>query len=408
MRRTLLFIGGGEEAIPAFEKAREMGLRIICFDGNDSCPGFKVSDAYEVIDTYDYQGCADIADLKYPEISGVLSVGADVPVSVAAVGERLGLNTVSMDVAMCVSDKVIMKDMFSTANLPIPEYRAVSEPSEIKEFLTKHGGRVVVKPTDSRGARGVVVVDHASDATWAFQQARDISATNSVMVERFVSGPQFSTEGFVNNGKYFHVGTSDRNYQRLGQFKPYIIEDGGSLPATLTREQIEAIEELLQSVASCLEMRTGVLKGDLVLDIDHGFFRVIEVATRLSGGYFCTHEIPLSVGFDFVQEAINQALGEPSSLSGIADAKKNVCQRFVFGTPGIVKSLPNMSLVENMPGIKLAKCRVNLGDSIGCITSHISRMGLVIATGDTAMEAEKNCMAAVAFMEHNIEVCPHD
>ena len=36
---------------------------------------------------------------------------------------------------------------------------------------------------------------------------------------------------------------------------------------------------------------------------------IIEIAARLSGGYFCSHEIPLNTGVDFVRQSINIALG---------------------------------------------------------------------------------------------------
>ena len=38
---------------------------------------------------------------------------------------------------------------------------------------------------------------------------------------------------------------------------------------------------------------------------------VIELAARLSGGFFCTREIPLNTGVDFIGCAIKVALGEP-------------------------------------------------------------------------------------------------
>ena len=37
---------------------------------------------------------------------------------------------------------------------------------------------------------------------------------------------------------------------------------------------------------------------------------MIELAARLSGGFFCTREIPLNTGVDFVGAAIKLALGE--------------------------------------------------------------------------------------------------
>ena len=43
---------------------------------------------------------------------------------------------------------------------------------------------------------------------------------------------------------------------------------------------------------------------------------MIELAARLSGGFFCTREIPLNTGVDFVGDAIKVALGEAVDAGG--------------------------------------------------------------------------------------------
>ena len=52
----------------------------------------------------------------------------------------------------------------------------------------------------------------------------------------------------------------------------------------------------------------GTVKGDIV--VHDGEPYVIELAARLSGGFFCTREIPLNTGVDFIGAAIKVALGE--------------------------------------------------------------------------------------------------
>ena len=52
----------------------------------------------------------------------------------------------------------------------------------------------------------------------------------------------------------------------------------------------------------------GTVKGDIV--VHDGEPYMIELAARLSGGFFCTREIPLNTGVDFIGAAIKIALGE--------------------------------------------------------------------------------------------------
>jgi hypothetical protein len=55
------------------------------------------------------------------------------------------------------------------------------------------------------------------------------------------------------------------------------------------------------------EQDEGDIKGDIV--VHKGEPYVIELAARLSGGFFCTREIPLNTGVDFIGAAIKIALG---------------------------------------------------------------------------------------------------
>lgn len=132
------------------------------------------------------------------------------------------------------------------------------------------------------------------------------------MVERFPFGPQVSTESLVVDGLSYTKGFSDRNYEFLDRYAPHIIENGGQLPSHLDDAAQQAVRGLVQEAALSIGIRIGMVTGDIVLT--NGKPHVIELAARLSGGYFCTHEIPLNTGVNLVRAAIRQAVGEPVDL----------------------------------------------------------------------------------------------
>jgi len=137
-----------------------------------------------------------------------------------------------------------------------------------------------------------------------------------------------------------------------------------------------------------------VVKGDIVVHKDEPY--VIELAARLSGGYFCTHEIPLNTGVDFVGNAIRLALGEevdPEELT--PKFQRCVSQRYIFPTPGKVVSVRGLEAVYNAPGIAFCDVRVKIGDVVGPINSHPARAGVVIAVGDTREEAIERALSAM-------------
>ena len=55
----------------------------------------------------------------------------------------------------------------------------------------------MIKPVDSRGARGVLRLVKGINLEWAFQHARSYSDSSRVMVEEYLEGPQFSTESIL-------------------------------------------------------------------------------------------------------------------------------------------------------------------------------------------------------------------
>ncbi len=183
------------------------------------------------------------------------------------------------------------------------------------------------------------------------------------MVERYLSGPQLSSESLVVDGACHTIGMADRNYNDWRRFAPYIIEDGGELPTSLDARARTAVCEVVARAARALDLHSGVLKGDIVMH--RGQPHVIEVAVRLSGGYLCTHEIPLSTGVDFVAQAIRLALGERPRAEDLQPTRHTgVAQRWLFPAPGRVRRVAGVEAVAARPEVALCEVRVGVGDEV--------------------------------------------
>ena len=66
--------------------------------------------------------------------------------------------------------------------------------------------------------------------------------------------------------------------------------------------QKDDINKIIEKGALSMGISNGIIKGDIVINNNQPF--IIELAARLSGVYFCTHEIPLSTGVDLISNAI--------------------------------------------------------------------------------------------------------
>ena len=355
--KGLLIVGGGAETIPGVQIAKDMGLHVVMSDKDLDCPCRTLADGFLHASTYDTAKTVDAAQTYHNcvhPLHGVLSIGTDTPKTVASVATWLKLpSTVTPWTADFCCDKVWMKDQMRKHGVSTPWYRGITKISDLDEVYQKATNLLVIKPVDSRGARGVIRLLPKVDIQWAYLEALQHSHVKRLIVEQWVEGQQISTEGLVVQGVYHHVATVDRNYARLDEFTPYVIEDGGSQPTILSNSMVEQVIEQLRRAALGIDHKNGVLKGDVVTYAGKAY--VIEVAPRLSGGYMSTTQMPLATGVPLVELAIRQALGEQLDLAVLRPKwHKGVAIRYTF---------------PQKP------------------TSHPERGQHFIATADTALEA---------------------
>ena len=387
--KTLLIVSAGIEVIAGIELAKSMGLRVVASDANPEAPGFALADYILVASTYDVKATVAAATRYHQAvrpIDGVMCIASDVPLTVASVAAALGLPGIPVESARLATDKFAMKRRFAADGVPIPWFSAVESADHLKALVAAEGLPLVIKPVDSRGSRGVLRLQPETDLAWAYATAKGHSPTGRVMLERFLPGPQVSTESLVIDGIAYTPGFADRNYEYLDRYAPHIIENGGQLPSHLDDVTQQAVRYLVQQAAQSMGIRNGVVKGDIV--VTDGKPYVIELAARLSGGYFCTHQIPLNTGVDLVGAVIRQALGETVDPADLQPRfNRPVAQRYFFPEPGVVSAVDGAEAFAEHPDVAYLELRVNPGDRIGPMDSHPARAGVVITTGETTQAA---------------------
>ncbi len=398
--KKILIISGGMEALPIIQRARDLGLYVAVSDGDREAPGFALADEAIVASTYDARKTLRLARASNSVkcIDGVISAAADVPLTVAAVASALGLKGPSLKSARLASDKFLMKKALEKTGISVPWFSMARDPEELKSLVGASEKTLVIKPIDSRGARGVIRLTEGVDLSWAFFEAKKNSPSGRVMVEEWVDGLQISTESVVSNGLVATPGLSERNYEYLERFAPYVIENGGDLPGRLGPCELRAVNTVILGVARALGINDWTIKGDIVMT-DQGPV-VIEAAPRLSGGYFCTHTIPLSSGIDIVEAAICLALGLKVRTADLNPRfRKFVSQRFWFPEAGVVKKVVVPPEFSEMPGLLEMNLHVSEGQELGAVVSHPGRAGMVITTGMSREEAEARAQEAIGSVE---------
>lgn len=395
--KTLLVVGGGIEAIPGLQKAKNLGLYVVVSDANPEAPGFRCADDRIIASTYNIDETVTAAREYHRAvrpIDGVMCIASDIPLTVASVAHALNLPGIPLESARLASEKLAMKQKFAADGVPVPWFAPVDSAAQVKAFALARGFPLVIKPVDSRGARGVQRLTGHEDLNQVFDLAAKESPSRRVMIEQFLDGPQVSTESIMLDGVAHTPGFADRNYELLEKYAPNIVEDGCDLPTILEAAQQQSVREVVQQAALSMGIRNGVVKGDIV--VHQGKAYVIELAARLSGGLLCSDLIPLNTGVEFVEGAIRLALGEPVQPADLIPRFQHcVCQRYLFPRAGRVVRIAGEEETRKQRGIVFCQVRVTVGSVVGPMNCHPARAGMVIAVGESREQAVQGARTAV-------------
>jgi len=381
--------------LPAIEFAHRKGLEVLCFDGNPHAPARLLADRFEVCDIKDLDRCLERARAHRDahRLDGVLTVGTDFSTTVAWIAGHLGLPGTPYEAALLAKDKGLMRARFDERGISSPRYRVFSSlPSQTPEL--DFAFPVVVKPTDSMGARGVRLVHRAEDLLGALAEAFRYAVAGRSIVEEYIDGPEFSVDAIVRDGQLVRCGLADRTIV----FPPAFVEIGHTFPSQAAPEVQEAVWREFERGVRALGLSWGAAKGDIKYSSTRGAV-IGEIASRLSGGYMSGWTYPLTSGRFPVLWALETALGEPLS-SQPPETKRPVVERAWIGIPGRLQGLRRVDEARGLPGVQELFLAVEAGRDTVFPRNNVEKLGNLIVTGATPQEAEENARRArnlVAF-----------
>ena len=399
-----MIIGAGREQVAAYERAKEMGLRIIGTDMDKNAPAFQLSDFQLICSTRDVEKtlCEVIKFSKNHSIDGVMTVANDVPYTVARVAEHLGVPGIDSKIAYLTSNKILMKNKFIDKKVATPDFYVCETYNDFISNLENIKFPAILKPSDGRGSRGVFYLEKGINLKWAWENSLSNSENKKMLLEKYIVGPQLSVEGLVINSKFHPIAFADRNYDNMEQTKPYIVEDGGCIPSKFDDKILDNIALIMDKAAMALGINWGPFKGDIVLSKNGPI--IIEIAARLSGNYLATHHIPFAYGVDLVGAMIKLSLNIPIELTTIRPKyKKFLGVRYFFPPIGKIKDIVGIEIIRQKNYLRYLDVYLKPGDFQKDITNHTGRAGTIICESDTYQGAIENVEKAVKSIKFIIE-----
>ena len=371
--KSILVFGCGELQQSIIGRAHKKGLFVVGIDPCEDAFCKDDVDAFEVVGGQDFEGTCAVVE-KY-DIDAIVTAATDKPlVMMARIAEKYGFPFFSVDTARWSTDKYQMKQRFLEGDVPCAKGRLVKSVEETDDMVFP----VIVKPRDNSGSRGVKLCRTSEELIASMDEALEYSKLDSVLVEEFIEGQEYSIEGLHYDGKSEVIQFTEKETTDF----PYNVELGHKQPANLTDDQKDAIREIVCKISFALHFENCPSHTELKIN-GRGIF-VIETSPRLGGDFITSTLVPLSTGINMEDQLLNIALGESvDTMTGRVDRASGV--EFFQFPEGIVHSVDESLLakVAKTPGVFIADLKLREGDVVHPITSSLSRYGEYVVAGDS-------------------------
>lgn len=373
--------------------------------------GLLVPVAYQELDA----DAAGDAVLEALDAAGVRAAGAVVPgieyavPAAAALAARLGLPGAGVAATEGLSSKLRLRELTTAAGMPAPAFAELRDEDDAAAFVARVGA-AVVKPASRQASIGVHLVDTPADAVAAWRALaelpdedvfNDSSVRRGVIAEARLSGPELSTEAFVDAGEVVFCNVTAK--QVAGG--PWPVELGHVVPAPLSGPETAAFASAVASLVTALGFGTGVLHAEWIVTAEGPV--LVECAGRIPGDHILTL-VRHAWGFDPYAAYLRLLSGQRPVLP---EAPTQVAAvRFVTAEPGTVVAVAPPDALEapsptsasptapspTAPSGRVVDAHVDaaVGAVVGPLRSSWDRLGYVIAVGPDAASAQLTATSA--------------
>ncbi len=378
-KKAVLIFGVGPLQESIIGRAKKMELYTV---GIDPCPEAicrDYVDAFEVVPGQDFDGHCAVVE-KYG-IDAIVTAATDKPlVMMARVAEKYGFPFYSVATAKWSTDKYQMKQRFMEGGVPCAKGRLVKSVTDVDDFEYP----VIIKPRDNSGSRGVKFCRSKDELEVSMREAFEVSKLDTVLVEEYIEGPEYSIEGLHYDGKTEVIQFTEKKTTAF----PYNVELGHLQPASISDEDKQKIREIVSKIGSVLLFENCPSHTELKIN-ERGIF-VIETSPRLGGDYITSTLVPLSTGLNMEDQLLHIALAEPIDTKTGHKERASGIEFFQFSN-GVVNSIDreSINLISGFCGVSHLNLKLQKGDLVNRITSSLNRYGEIIVDAERKTDVER-------------------
>ena len=364
-----LVLCGGIPQIALMEDLKSRGITVVLADMNENVGGRKYADIFYPVSVLDPVGVKNVAVKE--NVDFIITVCADQVLEIVAqVSEELGLPCyIDAETAENVSKKSFMKKIFSENGVPTSKHIIFEELDSEKIKILAYP--LIVKPVDSYSSRGVKKVTNEEELIKAFDEAKNISRTKTVIVEEFVEGEEITVDVYVENGKAKLLTTSVSDKVKGEGFVIHRTRN----PANIDEKIKNQITDTAQKIAEAFKLENTPMLIQLITNGEK--ISVIEFCARTGGG-IKFRLIKKVTGFDVVKAVVDLTLGNKPHYEDDGRKRPVIVNEFLYAKDGVLDYLEGFEelykegIINEYYQFKNAGTQVgsmkSSGDRIACFT----------------------------------------
>lgn len=342
--KNFMVLGASALQIPLIQQVRKKGYNVVVVSPHHNEPGVSYADYFVEADVRDKETILEFAK-KY-NIVGITTDQTDIPVRTAAyVAEKMGLPGIGYDTACLFTDKYLMREKCKELGLPTVKYKKVKNIQEAVEFFKYVNSKVILKPVDNQGSKGVSIVSNIEELYEKYHEAMSFSMEKAVLIEQFIKGKEYVVEGVVLNYEYKNIICGEYHHFEI----PGIFASAFTVFPVIGKESlVKRIQELNEKIITGFGLKNGRTHSEFIVTEEDEIY-LIETAARGGGVFISSDIVPLITGFNSEDFLIGIAT---NNIKDISQIKKNeiFCCCLAFYLPvGEIVELENVKKVVSMP-----------------------------------------------------------
>jgi biotin carboxylase len=288
-----------------------------------------------------------------------------------------------------LTDKLLQREAFSEAGVPIPRYTAVREPvdaAEIERLCAAIGSfPMVLKPRNGTACRNISSVSDVDELVQGL--AQEDRPSEMILEEQMADLPptsepyagRVSIDSIVSNGVHSHLGITG-----LFPMVPPFRSSGGFFPADVPSTDVPQLFDMATAAIEAVGSDFGCCRTEIKLTPEGR--KIIEVNGRPTG--LTPAVVKLAAGLPLMQLCLRLALGERIVVNGPLDCDR-VAYRFYCEPPMLAQRLRGFTGLEELsrlPGVVKIDVHRQIGEQLDWRNGSLDKIFQV--TGVVANHAE--------------------